>query len=220
MNAGELIDLTRTLAGMPNLPPAHVLTLLNVANDEVSRDARVPIGTVNMFGLTTASQLQVPQDGREEGLMAVYHVRRNEEEVEESVRELRLLSFRAASELYPGWTTWGEAESPTFVVYDPPQLFNDPLPVPGPSAEHVHDYRLVYLIRPCKMETMTDKPLDGKHASFHDALAYRAAFLLTRDRDMRAEYELKIRRMRRFTQDLAPRVFNPLWNEYARVGGR
>lgn len=221
MNAGELIDLTRTLAGMPDVPPAHILTLLNTVNDEVSRDLRLPIGTVDFRGITLVSQLQIPSDGREEGMLALYRLTVDEDDAVTGSTKLPLWTFQQASEYEPQWTIEVAAEAARFVVYDPAQLYNNPTPVPPPSAEYPHDYRMVYMVRPCPMENFPDLPLDGKHASFHDILAYRAAYLLTRDDRLGREHELKIRRARAATVQTAPVIQNPLWwGTGAARGGR
>lgn len=212
MTAGNLIDLTRTLSGMPDVPPAHLLTLLNTVNDEVSRDVGVPIGTVDFMNLTTVSQLQIPANGREEGLLAVYRLTVDDEGAVTQSRQMPLFSFQQASEYEPQWTIEEPAAEARFIVYDPAQLYNNPMPVPAPSVTYPHSYRLVYRVHPCEMETLADQPLDGKYPSFHDILAYRAAYLLTRDQNLYREYEMKVRRARASTVQTGRLVFNPMWS--------
>jgi hypothetical protein len=211
VNAGALIDLTRTLSGMPDVPPAHLLTLLNVVNDEVSRDLGVPIGTVDFMNLTAAADLQIPANGREEGLLEVYRLTLDEDDAVVGQTRLPLWTFQQASEYEPNWSTEEPGGVPRFVVYDPSQLYVNPLPVPAPSAEGPQSFRMVYQIHPCEMEQLTDLPLDGRLPSFHDVLAYRAAYLLTRDETMLREFETKMRRARGRTFKAAPPVWNPLW---------
>jgi hypothetical protein len=211
VTAGNLIDLTRTLSGMPDVPPGHLLTLLNTVNDEVSRDIGVPIGTVDFVDVTSVSMLQIPQNGREEGLLAVYQLMRDDDGNVQQSRQMPLWTFQQASEYSPNWTIREPAESAQFIVYDPSQLYNNPMPVPNPSVDFPHSYRMVYLVHPCEMETLEDPPLDGKWPGFHDLLAFRAAYLLTRDEKMLREYELKVRRARgRATRTALPSI-NQLW---------
>jgi hypothetical protein len=211
VTAGSLIDLTRTLAGMPDVPPAHLLNLLNVINDEVSRDIGVPIGTVDFYDVTSVSMLQIPENGREEGLLAVYQLHRDDDGNVRESRQLPLWSFQQASEYEPNWSTREPGEVARFIVYDPSQLYNNPMPVPNPSVAMPQSFRMVYQVHPCEMETLQDQPLDGKWPGFHDILAYRAAYLLTRDEKMLREYELKIRRARGRSAKTAPPVINQLW---------
>lgn len=215
MNAGELIDLSRTLSGMPDIPPAHILTLLNVVNNEVSRDLRLPIGTVDFRDVTLTSQLQVPSDGREEGILALYRLTVDDTDAITDSTRLPMWSFQQASEYEPNWTLEEADSTPRFVVYDPPQLYNNPTPVPPPSASTPQSFRMVYMIKPCDMENFADLPLDGKHPSFHDILAFRTAYLLTRDDRMLREYELKIRRARAATVQTAPVIQNPMFQATA-----
>ena len=212
MNAGALIDFTRTLAGMPDVPPAHLLTLLNVVNDEVSRDLGVPIGTVDFMKIEAATDLQIPANGREEGLLELYRLTLNDDDsVAGSVR-VPMWTFQQASEYEPNWSTEEPGGVPRFVVYDPSQMYVNPLPVPAPTAAAPQSFRMVYQVHPCEMEELADEPLDGRLPSFHDVIAYRAAFLLTRDAALMQEYEVKIRRARGRTFKGAPPVWNPLWS--------
>ena len=220
MNAGELIDYIRTLLGPQagGIPTGHLLNLLNVAQEEVSREAKLPRKVVQYDELTAGNQLVLPTDARKESLVAVYKLDKNDDGDVESSRSLRIMDFVTASREHPNWTTWDATDATKFVMYDPAHDPDCPRPVPAPSSEFPASFRVIYVVRPTRLVELTDLPFGGKFAGLTPVLAYRVAYLVARDPVMLREYERAINALAGQARPPSVVVRNPLYS-YAMPDG-
>lgn len=178
MKASELIDYVITLSGT-DLPPAQILTMLNIVQDEVSREFRIPISTVTISDVKASTDLSVPADGREEGIIKIYQLTKDADGNVTNSVELPLWDFVTASKYSPNWSAEKPSKNARFVVYDPSQDVNDPYPVPPPDTDKIQHYRMVYAVKPDKMDDLSDEPFTGEYDSFHVMLAYKVAYILS-----------------------------------------
>jgi hypothetical protein len=222
VNAGELIDYVRTLLGAQagSIPTGHLLNLLNVAQEEVSREAKLPRKVVQYDELTAANQLVLPEEARKESLIAVYKLGKNDDGDVESSRSLRIMDFVTASREHPNWTTWDASDATKFIMYDPAHDPDCPRPVPGPSSEFPGSFRVIYVVRPNRLSELTDLPFSGKFIGLMSVLAYRVAYLVARDPVMLREYERAINALAGQARPPSVIVRNPLYAYSAPDGTR
>jgi hypothetical protein len=220
VNAGELIDYTRTLAGgaASQVATGHLLNLLNIAQDEVSREAKLPRRVVQYDGLTAANQLVLPADARKESLVAAYAVTRDDNGDVTNSRSLPVYDFVSASRAHPNWTTWDPTGEARFIMYDPAHDPDCPRPAPGPSVEFPQSIRVVYVLRPAEITGLDSVVFDGKFTGLHSVLAYRVAYLVTRDPLMLREYERSMNALAGQARPPSVVVRNPLY-AFAAPGG-
>lgn len=197
MTAGQVLDYARTLMGPAGaaLATGHLLTLLNIAQEEVSREAKLPRKVVQYTNLTADNQLVLPADARKEALTEAYAVGLDDGGAVDSSRNIPILDFVTASRLYPQWTTWESQPWPTFLMYDPAHNPDVPRPAPAPSPEHPQSIRVVYVQRPAPLTGLDSPIFDDKFDGLHTILAYRVAYLVLRDGAMLQEYERRMHQL-------------------------
>jgi len=222
VNAGELIDYVRTLIGASaaGIPSGHLLNLLNVAQEEVTREAKLPRKVVQYDNLTAGNQLVLPSDARKESLVAVYKLSKNDDGDVESSRSLRIMDFVTASREHPNWTTWDASEATKFIMYDPAHDPDCPRPVPPPSVSEPGSFRVIYVVRPERLVELTDVPFGGKFLGLMPVLAYRVAYLVSRDAVMLREYERAVNALSGQARPPSVVVRNPLYAYSAPDGSR
>jgi hypothetical protein len=222
VNAGELIDYTRTLAGgaANQVATGHLLNLLNIAQDEVSREAKLPRRVVQYDDLVAPNQLVLPSDARKESLIAVYAIDKDDANDVTNSRSLPIYDFVTASRMHPNWTTWEPTSQARFVMYDPAYDPDCPRPAPGPSVEYPQSFRVVYVLRPAEVTGLDSIVFDGKFTGLHAVLAYRIAFLVTRDVAMLREYERAMNALAGQSRPASVVAQNPLYRFNAPGGAR
>lgn len=193
MTLAELMDMTRALAGNPQVTDGALTQLLNTAQEDVSLTLKVPTQVVYFKEIASAAEFNWPADARDEGILKVYGLTLDDAGEITSSDMLAIYDFDTASALEPNWTTEPPAKTPRFIVWDPTAEIVTPVPVPPPDASNLQSFRIHYVIRPNKMDELTDEPFNGRLKSFHDILAYRAAWLLTRDQVMFMELQRRMR---------------------------
>lgn len=191
MNAGELIDYIRTLTGgaAASVPTGQMLNLINTAQDEISREAKLPRKVVQYDDLTADNQLVLPNDARKETLVEAYMVTKDDTGKVTASRSLPIYNFVTASRMHPNWTTWDPTDEARFIMYDPAYDPDCPRPVPGPSVDHPQSIRVIYVVKPEHVTGLDSVVFEGKFTGLATVIAYRVAFLLTRDGVMLREYE-------------------------------
>ena len=193
MTAGQLISYLRAVVKDYDVSTAHAIELLNLAMDEISREVRLPQKTVTYESATAVTDLTLPVDAREEGLIAVYSLSRNSSGVlYQASGPLPLLTAEDASSQDENWWFTDPSESPSYIVYDPVQVGSYPRPVPPPSASAEQNYRIVYAVEPTPMSDLTDEPFDGEYDSFHILIAYKVAYMMTGNQIHLREYEKRM----------------------------
>jgi hypothetical protein len=246
VNAGELIDYTRTLAGgaANQVATGHLLNLLNIAQDEVSREAKLPRRVATYNNLIMASQFALPADARRESVIAVYAIRNDETNpvtVDSTIvfadstvltadiqstpeasnsRSLPVYDYVTASRMHPNWTTWDSTDEPRFVIYDPAFDPDYLRPVPAPSVQYPQSFRVVYVLKPAEITSLESVVFDGKFTGLHTVLAYRVAFLVTRDVAMLREYERAMNALAGQSRPASVVAQNPLYRFTAPGGAR
>lgn len=220
MKVAELIDMTRMLAGQGEINTGATLQLLNIAQEDVSRNLRVPIQTVFYPAVNGIGAFNWPVDARDDGILRVYALTVDTNQDVLSSKEIPVYDFNTASQYFPSWTFEPPASVANFVVYDPTYEISSPYPVPPPDANNVQSYRITYVVRPAKMDSMDDEPFNGRLESFHDILCYRAAFLLSRTPDLMMEYEKRLREARGASNHGLVVAYNPLYRRVVSSGGR
>jgi hypothetical protein len=190
VTAGELVDYIRSLAPQAvAVPTGQLLNLLAVAQDEVSRETKLPRKVVQYDDLTADNQLVLPVDARKETLMAAYLVTKDEDGVVTGSRSLPIYDFVSASRYHPNWTSWDPSDATRFIMYDPAHDPDCPRPAPAPSVEFPASFRVIYVVKPTAIAGLDTVVMDGKFTGLAPVLAYRVAYLLTRDMVMLREYE-------------------------------
>jgi hypothetical protein len=190
VTAGELVDYIRSLAPQAvAVPTGQLLNLLTVAQDEVSREAKLPRKAVQYDDLTADNQLVLPTDARKETLMAAYLVTKDDNGDVIDSRALPIYDFVSASRYHPNWTSWAPSSAARFMMYDPAHDPDCPRPAPAPSVEFPASFRVIYVVQPTAITGLDTVVLDGKFTGLAPVLAYRVAYLLTRDMVMLREYE-------------------------------
>lgn len=223
MTAAELMDMVRLLArgeAMQGITDGALLQALNVAQDDVSRNLRAPTQTVTYTNVNGIGAFSWPSDARDEGIQRVYALTRDDDGNVLNSKRVPVYDFHTASVFEPSWTIAEPGPVARFIVFDPGNEVSSPYPVPPPDADNVQAYRVTYVVRPTKMTALDDQPFHGKLDSFHDALAYRAAWLLTRDTAMLMEYERRLKEARGATNRGALAPNNPLYTRNVTRGGR
>jgi hypothetical protein len=222
MRAGEVLDYARTLLGQAGaaIPTAHLLQLLQTAQEEVSREAKLPRRVVVYDDLTSANQLVLPTDARKESLIAAYYVAKDEDDDPKHISELPIYDFVSASRYHPQWTLWEPAAKPIFVMYDPAQNPDNPRPAPGPSAEHEQTIRIVYVQKPTRLTDLDSVVFDDKFDGLVPVLAYRVAYLLMRDQHYLREYERAMSALAGQARPPAVNVKNTMYLANALRGAR
>lgn len=195
MTAGELIDYIRTLTGQAGMmaPTGQLMNLLNIAQEEVSREARVPRKVVQYNDLTAANQLVLPGDARKESLIEAYLLTKDDDGTVKGSRTLPIYDFVTASRVHPNWLQWEPGGQTAFLMYDPAFDPDCPKPAPAPSVGTPASYRVVYVVQPDRATALDSLVFGGKFPGLTPVLAYRVAYLLTRDQAMWAEYERALR---------------------------
>ena len=220
MTAAELIDMVKVLVREVPLTDGAILQALNVAQEDVSRNLRAPTQTVTYTNVDGIGAFNWPTDARDDGILRVYALTRDDLGAVTSSRVIPVLDFQSASLYEPNWTTQTPGEVARYIVYDPTNEIGSPYPVPPPDVDNVQAYRVTYVVRPTKMAELSDAPFNGRLESFHDILAYRAAFLLARDGTMHAEYERRMREARGASNHGAVVVKNPMYTRTVVSHGR
>jgi hypothetical protein len=216
MTAGELIDYIRTLAPQAvAAPTGQLLNLLGIAQEEVAREAKLPRKVVQYDDLTADNQMVLPSDARKESLVAVYLVTKDDDGLPSASRSLPIYDFMSASRRWADWTMWDASAATRFVMYDPSHNPDCPRPAPAPSEGDPATFRVVYVVRPTAITGVDSHVFDGKFEGIAPVLAYRVAFLLTRDPVMLREYERAMNALAGQARPPAVVVQNPLyaWNE-------
>lgn len=175
VNAGKLIDFVGTFVRVDvpgaELPAtAHVLDLLNQAQDEASAELGVPMKLVEVANQSSAFNL--PADARNADPII-------EARVKVSVggtRLLRQLSIERAGLEYPDWETSTATGDPEVLIYSTgvdsiPMVYPHPLP----SDE---TFFILYRVKPADMVDLNDVPFNGELDRFHIMLAHYVTFML------------------------------------------
>jgi hypothetical protein len=220
VKVAELIDYVRLLSGNTELTDGSILQALNIAQEDISRNLRAPIQTVFYPIINNIGAFNWPSDAREDGILRVYALTIDDNQSVLSSREIPVYDFNTASLYEPSWTFEPPGDVARFVVFDPSYEVATPYPVPPPGPSNIQSYRITYVVRPTKMQTMTDEPFNGRLESFHDVLAYRTAFLLARAPELMMEYERRLREARGATNHGAVTVFNPMYRRTVLPFGR
>lgn len=221
MTAAELMDMVKVLTGgQINLTDATLLQFLNVAQEDVSREVRAPTQTVMYTGINGVGVFDWPTDARKDGILRVYALTLDEGGNETASREIPVWDFNTASVYEPNWTSESAADTARFIVWDPSAEVATPYPVPPASSDHVQAYRINYVVRPAKMDALTDEPFNGQLESFHDILAYRVAYLLARDGVMLQEYNRRLTAARGASMNGVMTAKNPLYTRTVLQNGR
>lgn len=220
MKAVELVDMTRLLAGQGELNVGVVLQVLNIAQEDVGRALRAPIQTVFYPSVSNIAQFNWPVDARDDGILRVYALTVDNAQNVLSSKEIPVYDFNTASQYHSSWTFEPPGEVANFVVYDPSYEIATPYPVPPPDPSNVQSYRITYVVRPTKMESLTDEPFNGRLESFHDILAYRAAFLLSRAPELMMDYERRLREARGASNHGLVVAYNPMYRRVVHARGR
>lgn len=222
MTAGQLIDYVRTLVGPASvgMAPGHLLNLLNIAQDEVSREARMPRKVVQYSGLTADNQMVLPSDARTEGLIEVHALSFDGDGALSNSRPLQIFDYVSAARYHPSWATWEGGSGPSFVVYDPAHTPACPRPVPAPTADAPASFRVLYIARPADLSSLSDLVFGGKFSGLATVVAYRVAYLLTRDQAMYGEYERALRALVGQSRHPTVMVKNPLYLANLPLGER
>lgn len=219
MNAGELIDYVRSLTGT-EAATAHLLTMLNVAQDEVSRELRLPTNTVEYHDVGSTNDLALPDDARVEGVQEVYKLVKNDDGDVISSTRLQLYDMRSAAQFERGWAEVPAAKEARYVVYDPAQIAATLHPVPPPSATTLQHYRVLYAQVPDKMDSLGDQPFAGLFDSFHVILAYKVAHLISGDERWSRQYELRMNQANAGTRKPQAMIQNRMYRAHAWKGRR
>lgn len=220
MTAAELLDMVRVLTREATLTDGAILQALNVAQEDVGRNLRAPIQTVLYNNVNGIGVLSWPTDARDDGILQIYALTTDDTGAITNSTVIPIYDFQTASMYEPNWTLEEAADEARFVVYDPTYEIATPYPVPPPDSAHIQSFRLTYVVRPTKMAELSDEPFNGRLESFHDILAYRAAYLMTRDAAMNAEYERRMREARGASNHGAVVAFNPLYTRNVVTSGR
>lgn len=216
MTVAELIDMVRVLGRDATLQDGAILQVLNVAQDDVGRNLRAPIAKADQLSVTT---LVWPTNARADGILQVEVLTLDEVDAVTNARTVPIYDARTAAVYEPNYAQGAAAEEARFIVYNPTSAAA-PMPIPPPSATYPQSFRVTYVIQPTKMTAMTDEPFGGLLESFHDVLAYRAAWLLGRDQTMAAEYERRIREARGASNQGIVVANNPLYRRTVVTTGR
>jgi len=220
VTAAELMEMVRVLTGQTALTDAVLLQFLNLAQEDVSREIRAPTQTVMYTGIDAVGVLDWPSDAREDGILRVYALSLDEDGDVVSSQEIPVWDFNTASVYEPGWTLEQPADVARYIVWDPTAEVATPYPVPPPDSSHVQAYRINYVVRPTKMDALEDEPFNGRLESFHDILAYRAAYLLARDPVMLGEYNRRLTAARGASMNGIMVTKNPMYTRTVVRGGR
>jgi hypothetical protein len=222
VNAGQLVDYIRTLTGqaLQAVATGHILDLINTAQEEISRETKLPRKVIQYDNLTASNQLVLPLDARKESLIAVYHITKDDNQVVTGSRSMPIYDFIAASRLHPSWTTWDPSGQPTFIMYDPAFDPDCPRPAPGPSVTEPQSFRLIYVMKPDRVTGLDSPVLDGKFTGLTTVLAYRVAYLITRDAVMLREYERSMNALAGQSRPATVVAQNPLYKFNAPEGAR
>ena len=220
MKAAELMEMVRVLAPQAPLTDATLLQFLNIAQEDVSREIRGPTQTVMYTGINGVGVFDWPSDARKDGILRVYALSLDENDNVVSSEEVPVWDFNTASTYEPNWTLEQPADVARFIVWDPTAEVATPYPVPPPDSSNVQAYRINYVVRPTKMDALDDEPFNGQMQSFHDILAYRAAYLLARDPSMLAEYNRKLTAARGASMNGIMVTKNPMYTRTVVRGGR
>lgn len=196
MTLAELMDMTRVLTGNAPLVDGTLAQFLNVAQEDVSRALRAPSKITLVKNVASLSGFDWPTDAREDGVRKVYALTLDSADEVTDSREIPIYDYETASAYEPNWTVEAASGAPRFIVFDPQMEVVTPTPVPNPAADNLQSFRIHYIVRPGKMVELTDTPFNGQLESFHDVLAYRAAWLMLRDQSMLMEYERRMKEAR------------------------
>lgn len=211
MTLAELIDMTRVLTRDTSLIDGTLAQFLNVAQDDVSRALRAPSQVVFYKDVAGLGGFNWPSDAREDGIVSVYALTLDDLGEVTASRKIPVYDFDTASAEEPNWTSEPASGEPRFIVHDPQMEVATPVPVPNPAADNLQSFRIHYVVKPGKMVEMGDEPFNGKLDSFHDVLAYRAAWLMTGNQAMLAEYERRMREARSKTTQGVATIKNSLY---------
>jgi hypothetical protein len=222
VNAGQLVDYIRTLTGqaLQSIPTGHILNLINTAQEEVSRETKLPRRVVQYDNLTAANQLVLPLDARKESLIAVYQITKDDNQDVTDSRSMQIYDFIAASRMHPNWTTWDPSGNAMFIMYDPAYDPDCPRPAPGPSPAEPQSFRVIYVVKPDPVTSLDSLVLDGKFEGLTTVLAYRVAYLLTRDGVMLREYEKSMNALAGQSRPANVVAQNPMYRFNAPGGAR
>lgn len=221
MTLAELIDLTKALmGGQVPMTDGAIAQVLNVAQEHVSRDLRAPTQTVFYRDVSSIGNFNWPSDARDDGILHVYSLVLNDSGTVTGSTRIPVYDFDTASAYEPNWTTEEAADEARFIVWDPASEVATPVPVPPPSSANLQSFRITYVVRPDKMEDMTDEPFQGQLESFHEMLAYRAVWLLARDQNMLMEYMNRVKAARATTMQGFRVGNNPMYRENVVASGR
>lgn len=222
MTAGELIDYVRILTGERGqaAPTGLLLNLLNIAQDEVSRETRLPRKAVQYDGLTADNQLVLPADSRKEALVEAYQLTKDADGNVTDSAALPIYDFVTAGRVHPNWLQWEAADRARFLMYDPAMDPDCPRPAPKPSVDHPQSFRVVYVVQPTDATSLASEVLAGKFKGLSTVLAYRVAYLLTRDQAMWGEYEKAMRALNGQARPPTVIVKNKLYRAYLPGGER
>lgn len=221
MTLAELIDMTKMLLGgqVPYTDGA-IAQFLNMAQEHVSRELRAPTQTVFYRDVSSIGNFNWPNDARDDGILYVYALSLNDSGSVTSSTNIPVYDFDTASSFEPNWTTEEAADTARFIVWDQAAEVNTPVPVPPPSSANLQSFRITYVVRPAKMDVMTDEPFNGEMESFHDTLAFRVAWLLARDQAMLMEYQKRIKAARGSSVQGFEVVKNPMYSQNVITSGR
>jgi hypothetical protein len=175
MNAGQLIDFVRTFLKFdaPNMElpaTAHLIDLLNRAQDEMSVELGVPTKYIEVTNQSTPFNL--PADARDtDPLIEVRYAPGTDRTV-----NLPLMSIERAGVLYPNWMQDTSTGDPVLcIVGGPTDSLADVYPYPDPGTGNFY---VLYKIEPDDMTELSDTPFNGELERFHIALSHYVAFML------------------------------------------
>lgn len=222
MRLDELMDMVRVLVPaerMAGLTDGALAQALNVAQEDVSRNLRAPTSSGALTDIASAAAFVWPADARDDGILRVYAL--TKDDLGDTVKSTAIPVYDpgTASQYDPSWTLQEPASVALYIVYDPTSS-EGPVPVPPPDATHLQSFTFTYVVRPAKMVAVSDEPFSGQLESFHDVLAFRAAWLLTQSGGMLREYETRLNAARGASTHHLRLVQNPLYSRNVIRNGR
>lgn len=177
MQAGKLIDFVRTFVQIDTnrqveLPAtAHVLDLLNRAQDEMSAELGLPTRYLTISNQSTPFDL--PADARDSDPIIEIRYAPNDSQTV----NLPLMSIERAGLVYPNWMQDTAASDPVVaIVSGGTDALSNVYVYPNPGSG---DFYVLYKVVPAEMSDLNDEPFNGELDRFHIALAHYVTFMLT-----------------------------------------
>lgn len=173
MNAGRLVDHVRTFLridspGVQMPATAHVLDLLNQAQDEASAELGLPAKLLTVTSQT--SPFNLPADARTtDAILELRYAPNTSETV-----LLPVYSIERAGLEFPNWQQDTATDDPQIAIYSSGiDSMSQVYVHPDPGAAN---YFVLYKMKPADMVDLNDEPFNGELDRFHIMLAHRVAF--------------------------------------------